>query len=185
MPRKFVHPGLTIQPLELPPDAKYTAHRRALSKEMHDVTNVITNLDGIKRKANVRTDSSGVLAWVPGKKKARKDSMGVSFPAEEFRDSRPTSAIEQENPLNVHQTTSSIEQDDPLNVHQMILRNMQGATRAPITSAYDLANLITNTCADVFDQFKTPPDFQFFDFFERSIGDLVSYISAFSTSRVN
>jgi hypothetical protein len=65
-------------------------------------------------------------------------------------------------------------QDDPLNVHQMILKHLQTSARVPVTTAYDLAGLIAQSCANVFDQHQVPDEFQFFDFFERSIGMVVS-----------
>jgi hypothetical protein len=70
--------------------------------------------------------------------------------------------------------TSSAIRDDPLDVHQTILRYLKGSARAPITTIYDLANLITHSCANVFDQYSVPDAFQFLDFFERSIGNIVS-----------
>ena len=63
--------------------------------------------------------------------------------------------------------------NDPLDVHQTILRYLKGPARAPITTIYDLANLISNSCANVFDQYSVPDAFQFLDFFERSIGNIV------------
>jgi len=63
--------------------------------------------------------------------------------------------------------------DDPLNVQQMILSHLTLSSRAPITSVYDLATLISNCCANVFDQNHIPDDFQFLDFFEHSIGAVV------------
>lgn len=63
---------------------------------------------------------------------------------------------------------------DALNVHETILKYLRGSARAPIVSAHDLAALITRTCTDAFNQYTVPLDFQFFDFFERSIGAVVS-----------
>ena len=62
---------------------------------------------------------------------------------------------------------------DPMDVHQRILNHLKRAERAPITTIYELANLITNTCVNVFDQYTVPDAFQFLDFFERSIGNIV------------
>ncbi|KAK2760347.1 hypothetical protein FQN54_002416 [Arachnomyces sp. PD_36] len=62
---------------------------------------------------------------------------------------------------------------DPLNVHQMILKYLQGSARPPVTSAYDMATIITDTCVNVFDQYQVPDEYQFFDFFERSIGAVI------------
>lgn len=67
-------------------------------------------------------------------------------------------------------------QSDPLDVYQMILKILQRSDDRgdPISSVHDLANLITNSCLDVFDTYKVPSEFQFFDFFERSIRAAVS-----------
>lgn len=65
--------------------------------------------------------------------------------------------------------------DDPLNVHQMVLKYLKQPLRAPITSTYNLASLIADSCANVFDPFRIPDEFQFLDFFERSISAVVSY----------
>jgi hypothetical protein len=68
-------------------------------------------------------------------------------------------------------------EQDPLNVHQMILKHLQGEARAPITSVYELAKIITDSCVNLFDPYQAPDEFQFFDFFERSIGDVVSKLT--------
>nr|KMM70937.1 ankyrin repeat and SOCS box protein 10 [Coccidioides posadasii RMSCC 3488] len=62
---------------------------------------------------------------------------------------------------------------DPLNVHQTILKHLQSRARDPITSVYALATLIADTCIELFDEYRVPDEFQFFDFFERSIGDVI------------
>ncbi|EPE31754.1 hypothetical protein GLAREA_12510 [Glarea lozoyensis ATCC 20868] len=64
-------------------------------------------------------------------------------------------------------------QDDPLDVHQIILKHLQRSARKPVTTAYDLAGIIAQSCANVFDQHQVPNEFQFFDFFERSIGTVI------------
>ncbi|KAH9906808.1 hypothetical protein F4778DRAFT_723465 [Xylariomycetidae sp. FL2044] len=57
----------------------------------------------------------------------------------------------------------------PLNVHHNILRYLRTTHRPQISSPYQLASVIANLSANVFDDHKIPPEFQFFDFFERSI----------------
>jgi hypothetical protein len=64
--------------------------------------------------------------------------------------------------------------NDELDVLEMILLYLKGSARAPVTTVYDMANLITVSCANVFDQYSVPDAFQFLDFFERSIGNIVS-----------
>lgn len=51
----------------------------------------------------------------------------------------------------------------------MVLKHLRQPFRAPVTSAYDLATLITDSCVSVFDPLRVPDEFQFLDFFERSI----------------
>ncbi|EGE77142.1 hypothetical protein BDDG_00079 [Blastomyces dermatitidis ATCC 18188] len=62
---------------------------------------------------------------------------------------------------------------DPLNVHQMILSHIGLKTRDPLTSAQDLAQLIASFCIGLFDQYSVPDEYQFFDFFERSLGAVI------------
>lgn len=66
-------------------------------------------------------------------------------------------------------------------LQQTILRYLKSSARAPIMTIYELANLITNSCANVFDQYSVPDAFQFLDFFERSIGNIVSWFTKSST----
>jgi hypothetical protein len=61
----------------------------------------------------------------------------------------------------------------PLNVHQNIFRYLHQTVRAQIKSPYELASLITNQYANVFADHDVPAEYQFFDFFERSIGNVV------------
>ncbi|KAI0183369.1 hypothetical protein EV127DRAFT_447236 [Xylaria flabelliformis] len=58
----------------------------------------------------------------------------------------------------------------PLNIRHNISRYLRRATRAQIKSPHELANLIVNHCANVFADHDIPAEYQFFDFFERSIG---------------
>jgi len=90
-----------------------------------------------------------------------------NFAPSDGADTRPSSIEERKKRL-------ALLEQDPLNVHQMILKHLQGEARAPIISVYDLANFITDTCINLFDPYQAPDEFQFFDFFERSIGDVVS-----------
>lgn len=71
---------------------------------------------------------------------------------------------------------SPLIQEDPLNVQQTILNYLTLSSRSPVTSVYDLATLITNSCANVFDQHRIPDEFQFLDFFEHSIGVVVRLV---------
>ena len=168
--------------MELVTDNKDTAAPRLPPEEVHDGTNVIINLEEAKSKGKVtvKAENSGVLGWLAGAGKGRKgrrdsiDPLGF-IPPGEAKHSRPTSSIDQEE----KRRRRAFLQVDPLNVHQTILKHLQGTARAPVTSAYEMAKLITNTCTDVFDQYRIPPEYQFFDFFERSIGNLVRKLSPF------
>ncbi|KAK0705583.1 hypothetical protein B0H67DRAFT_387126 [Lasiosphaeris hirsuta] len=59
---------------------------------------------------------------------------------------------------------------DPLDVHQNLLRYLRTTRRAPLTTAHELADLVTNFCVNVFDPYQVPEHLQFFYFFERSLG---------------
>ncbi|KAI0107804.1 hypothetical protein GGR51DRAFT_142245 [Nemania sp. FL0031] len=56
-----------------------------------------------------------------------------------------------------------------LDVRHNIIQYLKRTTTAQIKSPYELASLIMNNCANVFDEHEIPADYQFFDFFERSI----------------
>ena len=45
--------------------------------------------------------------------------------------------------------------------------------KGTITTVYDMASLVTTCCIDIFDQNHVPEDFQFFEYFERSISIVV------------
>jgi hypothetical protein len=91
----------------------------------------------------------------------------------QFRDSTPSNAAEQAKQSNcddirsIQSKASSTRKpkasceirDDPLDVHQTILRYLKSSVRAPIRTVYELANLITNSCANVFDQYSVPDAF--------------------------
>ena len=66
------------------------------------------------------------------------------------------------------------EEANPLDIHQRLLAHLDSSSRAPITSVFQLAHTITTFCVDTFDPHRVPEDYQFFDFFERSIGNVVS-----------
>jgi hypothetical protein len=87
---------------------------------------------------------------------------------------KETQANERPAPPEKERTWPSLIQDDPLNVHQKILKSLRDSGRNPITSVYDLASLITTCCVNVFDQHQIPEEFQFFEFFDRSIEIVVS-----------
>lgn len=65
------------------------------------------------------------------------------------------------------------EKDDP-DVLQSILRHLDTRDRDAITSAQDLVAVITSHCLEVFHRCRHKDDLQFLDFFESSIGKVVS-----------
>lgn len=64
-----------------------------------------------------------------------------------------------------------------LDIHQRLLAHLGLSRRAPVTSVFQLAHTITTFCIDTFDPHLVPEDYQFLDFFERSIGNVVSALS--------
>lgn len=65
---------------------------------------------------------------------------------------------------------------DPLNIQRRVTKYLNVPTRDAVTSVYDLAQLITDTCVTLFDQQDLPGrhQFPFLDMFERSIAHVVS-----------
>lgn len=64
--------------------------------------------------------------------------------------------------------------NDPLNVQQKIIKYLNRQSRDAVTSVYDLAQLITDTCVKLFDQQENQQGkFHFFDIFEQSIANVV------------
>ncbi|OJD27330.1 hypothetical protein ACJ73_01282 [Blastomyces percursus] len=136
-----------------------------------------------KAKDKNKSESGFMLGWVTGKKtKSGFNRRGFYGKTQRLR----VSAIHQEryyrytDESNSSSGQSSIEKRrlallkrDPLNVHQMILSHIGLKTRDPLTSAQDLAQLIASFCIGLFDQYSVPDEYQFFDFFERSIGAVI------------
>jgi hypothetical protein len=123
--------------------------------------------------------SSGVLGWMAGKRgKPGKSKYIPEVPLVEHFDHGPHSSATQEK------KRLELLRQDPLNVHQKVLKHLQSRMRPPITSIYDVASLVVHSCINVFDQYQVPDEFQFFDFFERSIGVVVSRLIYSSSSTV-
>ena len=179
---KAVIPGRPIQLSELPSRVEESP-LIAFLREGHE-SPININIRNAKHKSRVKSEpSKGLLAWMAGSSAKRrkgktygKDVFAYPFVREKSDNRRPSSSIEREEKTR----RQAFLQQDPLNIHQTILKNLQGSTRAPVTSVYDLAKLVTNSCVEAFDQYKIPPDFQFFDFFERSIGAVVRKTSIHS-----
>ncbi|PGH07632.1 hypothetical protein GX51_01641 [Blastomyces parvus] len=137
-----------------------------------------------KVKDKSRSESGFMLGWVTGK----KPKSGINKRDFDAKTQRWEPPVVQERYHRARYTDesssnsgqSSIEKRrlaflkrDPLNVHQMILSHIGLKTRDPLTSAQDLAQLITSFCTGLFDQYRVPDEYQFFDFFERSIGAVI------------
>lgn len=133
-------------------------------------------------KDKSKSESGFILGWVTGKKPKpgiiRKDThvrtqrWRESVVSEEryYRSAGGSSG----QSSYIERRRLALLKRDPLNVHQMILSHIGLKTRDPLTSAHDLAHLITSFCVGLFDQYRVPDEYQFFDFFERSIGAVVS-----------
>jgi hypothetical protein len=71
---------------------------------------------------------------------------------------------------------AAVESDySPLSVRQRVLRYLEKGDRTPIETPSQLASIITQLSMSVFDHHEIPAEVQFFDFFEQSIGEVVSY----------
>ncbi|EEH19036.2 hypothetical protein PABG_01355 [Paracoccidioides brasiliensis Pb03] len=134
-----------------------------------------------KWKDKSKNESGRVLGWMAGKKakagNIRKDSQ---IRTQKWRESLVVEEPWYRYAGSGSSRSSTIERRrlallkrDPLNVHQMILSHIGLKARDPLTTAHDLAHLITEFCIGLFDQYRVPDEYQFFDFFERSIGAVI------------
>jgi len=125
-----------------------------------------------KLKHKHKEKSSGVLGWVAGSKKRRQPaqqradgSLGTRSQNSNY-DENHGSARKLWGPTeDANRKRRSFLKHDPLNVHQMILKYLQGSVRPPITSVQEMANLVVGICVNVFDQYRVPDEYQFFEFF--------------------
>ncbi|OJD16063.1 hypothetical protein AJ78_03736 [Emergomyces pasteurianus Ep9510] len=142
------------------------------------------NINHGKTKEKSKGESGFMLGWVTGKKPkpglVRRDTHSRtqrwrdSLVDEERHHSRYAEAVGSSgNSSYIERRRLALLKRDPLNVHQMILSHIGLKTRDPLTSAHDLAHLITSFCIDLFDKYRVPDEYQFFDFFERSIGAVI------------
>lgn len=63
--------------------------------------------------------------------------------------------------------------DLPLDVRQATLKYLVKQERDAITSVHQMAEVIINSCANIFSTYHVSNEFQFLDFFERSIETVV------------
>ncbi len=73
--------------------------------------------------------------------------------------------------------------DDERSIRTLALRKIESMEGLNIKSVYDLAQVIVDSCGDVFDQYHVRQSLQFMDFFERSIGKVVSQQFGISKER--
>jgi hypothetical protein len=66
--------------------------------------------------------------------------------------------------------------NSPLDVRQAILKYLNKQDRDAITSVHQMAEVIIGSCANLFNTHQVSNEFQFLDFFERSIGTVVCLI---------
>ena len=66
---------------------------------------------------------------------------------------------------------------DPMSISQNIFSSWMKGSRERISNVYDLASLVATCCVNVFDTNRVPEEFQFFEFFEQSISNVVSTFS--------
>ncbi|KAI0152258.1 hypothetical protein F4776DRAFT_659182 [Hypoxylon sp. NC0597] len=97
-------------------------------------------------------------------------SLRQSPPPQDISNELAYDAPNQDQESGYQQEIPPLLENNPLNVHRAILEHLHTTQRAPITSACALASLITNACVNLFDPHSVPSDFQFFDFFEASLG---------------
>ncbi|KAL2386345.1 hypothetical protein RJZ90_000741 [Blastomyces dermatitidis] len=133
-----------------------------------------------KMRDKSMSESGFMLGWVTGKKpksgfnrrdvyaKTQRWRASVVLQERHYRytDERSSSSGQ----ASIEKRRLALLKRDPLNVHQMILSHIGLKTRDPLTSAQDLAQLIASFCIGLFDQYSVPDEYQFFDFFERSLG---------------
>ncbi|KAK2798189.1 hypothetical protein FQN51_007875 [Onygenales sp. PD_10] len=129
-----------------------------------------------------KIESSLLLEWVSGKiskpgvtkrdSHTRPQKLKQSTVVEEPRLKSPSISSSRSSSTIEKRRLESLKRD-PLNVLQMILGHLRLKTRDPFTSVYDLARLIVDSCVGLFDPYHAPDEYQFFDFFERSIGAVI------------
>lgn len=175
-----------MEPQALMPITATYLNPSGIIKQEKEISAVLGSTNSplaVKPRDRKAGEAGGVLGWVTGKsskQSARGPALGrirewaadlpadfISQPGDDV-DSRPSSSEEKRKCL-------AFLKQDPLNVHQLILKHLQGSARKPITTVSELAILITDSCVGLFDQYQIPDEFQFFDFFERSIGAVVSF----------
>ncbi|EPE36603.1 Ankyrin repeat-containing protein [Glarea lozoyensis ATCC 20868] len=127
-------------------------------------------------KKKLQSPPNPVIGWLASVSHASRPS-GKKIPQDtertQRRADREASRAFSQSPTSSSEESRLRFQADPLNVHQMVMKHLQGSARAPIKSVYELASLISDSCANVFDQYRVDKDYQFFDFFEHSIGAVI------------
>ncbi|KAI0387550.1 hypothetical protein F5Y04DRAFT_240482 [Hypomontagnella monticulosa] len=68
-----------------------------------------------------------------------------------------------------------------LDVYAAVLKHLHMSQRPAITTVQAMAELIVETCVNIFDPNKLPRDLQFFDFFEASVGTIADRVAMLLT----
>ncbi|KAK4446784.1 hypothetical protein QBC34DRAFT_356004 [Podospora aff. communis PSN243] len=111
------------------------------------------------RNGDRRKSAASIIRGFATTSKGRKKQIG--------RHRGPSSSGNQRRP-----SISSKFDGDLLDIHKRLLAHLSSSRRAPVTSVFQLAHTITTFCIDTFDPHRVPEDYQFLDFFERSIGNV-------------
>ncbi|TGO07790.1 hypothetical protein BTUL_0247g00190 [Botrytis tulipae] len=168
---------LALNPAEAT-QSRVQAFHNSKGQERPNASNKITESRPLERSTPNQKKfepKGGVLGWLSGapkksskvpRAKSRHDQSRNSDDQHVTFDSPDSSTAEKRKRL-------AVLRQDPLNVHQKALKYLQSSTRPPIVSPYDVANLVVDMCVNLFDQYQVPEEFQFFDFFERSIGVVI------------
>ncbi|KAI0592859.1 hypothetical protein F4775DRAFT_60436 [Biscogniauxia sp. FL1348] len=155
---------ITCAPASIDSQTGDAASTRLITPE----ASVIPEPDGQR----VQSKSKAQASWIRNRN-TKRTRHWVAELALSFQQPKPTRHGEPSWTGNVSDDTEDYNVDmkyRPLNVQHNIFRYLRTPSRAPISSTHELASVITNHCADVFDHHDIPSDYQFFDFFERSIG---------------
>ncbi|KAK2804519.1 hypothetical protein FQN50_006594 [Emmonsiellopsis sp. PD_5] len=166
-----------IEPTIFDPPPPPAAGIRVRRSPSHTQELVMTGR--IKDKA--KNEPSLLLEWMSGKISKPRVAMRDSHAGPQKKHSmvleephlKPPSVSSSRSSSTIEKRRLESLKRDPLNALQMILGHLRVKTRDPFTSVYDLARVIADSCVGLFDPYHVPEEYQFFDFFERSIGVVI------------
>lgn len=111
-----------------------------------------------------------------GRRRPRR-TQGWEYLARAFLPTHPLQQAQQfsSDRQEVELNERSLDSDHILmNIQQKVLNYLSKGDRYAIESPAQLAKIIIDFCTSVFDQDKVSAEFQFFDFFEHSVDEVVS-----------